>query len=311
MRKLLFLTSCLLFFFTSLYAQGLYEYWIDCNLAERQQGTYDGEKFTSLLDLSSYSEGVHQLNFRFADKNGLWSSPVNVYVLKRRHLTNNNKVDAYVYWLDDDVENRKRVETTGGTLQLDIDATTLSLGVHTIKTFACDKYGNKSCPITAVFINKGKYFAENKIQTMEYWVNGNIKARQSVSLEADNPILNLERSILLEGVDCDNTNTLYYRFKDVNGNWSCLQSAKFTVNPNYTGIESCFLPESFKIVNRKIYIDKQEGAKVTVYDLSGKIVFSKADITSQVVVSLQQSGVYVIKIKDTYNRTSIKRVLVL
>ena len=228
MKRLLFLSSCLLFFFTSLYAQGRYEYWIDGNLAERQQGTYDGDNFNSLLDLSSYPDGVHQLNFRFADKDGLWSSPINAYILKRKHLTN-NMIDGYVYWLDDDIENRKKVEATDGTLLLDIDANALPLGVHTIRTYAYDKYGNKSCPITSVFINKGKYFAENKIQTMEYWVNGNINDRQSVSLDTDSPILNLECSILLEGADRDIPNTLYYRFKDVNGKWSCLQSAVFTV----------------------------------------------------------------------------------
>lgn len=310
MKRLLFLSSCLLFFFTSLYAQGRYEYWIDGNLAERQQGTYDGDDFNSLLDLSSYPDGVHQLNFRFADKDGLWSSPINAYILKRKHLTN-NMIDGYVYWLDDDIENRKKVEATDGTLLLDIDANALPLGVHTIRTYAYDKYGNKSCPITSVFINKGKYFAENKIQTMEYWVNGNINDRQSVSLDTDSPILNLECSILLEGADRDIPNTLYYRFKDVNGKWSCLQSAVFTVNPNSSGIESNFSSELFKIVNREIYIDNQNGTTITVYDLSGKTIFLKSDVTGQVVVPLQQPGVYVIKIKDTNNRTSVKRVLVL
>lgn len=310
MRRLLFLTSYLLFFFTSLYAQGQYEYWIDGNLAERQQGTYDGKKFTTLLDLSSYSEGVHQLNFRFADKEGLWSSPVNVYILQRKHLTNNN-VATYVYWLDDDVENRKKVEATDGTLLLNIDAKALSLGVHSLRAYASDKFGNNSCPITSVFINKGKYFADNKIQAMEYWVNGNINSRQSVRLDTDTPILNLERSILLEGIDHDNPNTLYYRFKDINGKWSSLQSAIFTLNKKYTGIESNFLPESFKIVNRKIYLEKQKGATVAIYDLSGNVVFSQSNIANQVVVSLPQSGVYIIKIKDAYNRASTKRVLVL
>lgn len=310
MRRLLFLTSNLLFFLTSLYAQGQYEYWIDDNLVERQQGTYDGKMFTTLLDLSSYSEGVHQLNFRFADKEGLWSSPVNVYILHRKHLINNN-AGTYVYWLDDDVENRKKVETTDGTILLDIDAKALSLGVHSLRAYASDKYGNKSCSITSVFINKGKYFADNKIQAMEYWVNGNINSRQSVRLDTDTPILNLEHSILLEGVDHDNPNTLYYRFKDINGKWSSLQSAIFTLNKNYTGIESNFLPESFKIVNRKIYLEKQKGATVAVYDLSGNIVFSQSNIANQVVVSLLQSGVYIIKIKDAYKRTSTKRVLVL
>lgn len=310
MRRLLFLTSYLLFFLTSLYAQGKYEYWIDGNLAERQQGTYDGKMFTSQLDLSSYSEGVHQLNFRFADKESLWSSPVNVYILQRKHFINNN-VGTYIYWLDDDVENRKKVEATDGTLLLNIDAKALALGVHSLRAYASDKFGNKSCPITSVFINKGKYFADNKIQTMEYWVNGNINSRQSVRLDTDTPILNLERSILLEGVGHDNPNTLYYRFKDINGNWSSLQSAIFTLNKNYTGIESNFLPESFKIVNRKIYLEKQKGATVAVYDLSGNVVFSQSNIANQVVVSLPQSGVYIIKIKDAYNRASTKRVLVL
>lgn len=310
MRRLLFLTSYLLFFLTSLYAQGKYEYWIDGNLAERQQGTYDGKMFTSQLDLSSYSEGVHQLNFRFADKESLWSSPVNVYILQRKHFINNN-VGTYIYWLDDDVENRKKVEATDGTLLLNIDAKALALGVHSLRAYASDKFGNKSCPITSVFINKGKYFADNKIQTMEYWVNGNINSRQSVRLDTDTPILNLERSILLEGVGHNNPNTLYYRFKDINGNWSSLQSAIFTLNKNYTGIESNFLPESFKIVNRKIYLEKQKGATVAVYDLSGNVVFSQSNIANQVVVSLPQSGVYIIKIKDAYNRASTKRVLVL
>lgn len=194
---------------------------------------------------------------------------------------------------------------------LDIDAKDLSLGIHSLRAYASDKFGNNSCPITSVFINKGKYFADNKIQAMEYWVNGNINSRQSVRLDTDTPILNLERSILLEGVDHDNPNTLYYRFKDINGKWSSLQSAIFTLNKKYTGIESNFLPESFKIVNRKIYLEKQKGATVVVYDLSGNVVFSQSNIANQVVVSLLQSGVYIIKIKDAYKRTSIKRVLVL
>ena len=90
-----------------------------------------------------------------------------------------------------------------------------------------------------------------------------------------------------------------------------MQSAIFTLNKKYTGIESNFLPESFKIVNRKIYLEKQKGATVVVYDLSGNVVFSQSNIANQVVVSLLQSGVYIIKIKDAYKRTSIKRVLVL
>lgn len=311
MKKLMFLSFCLQLLTATLHAQGRYEYWVDGDIAARQQGTYEDGTLVSRIDMSACADGIHQLSFRVSGKDGLWSSPGNVYFLKRRHLTGNT-IAGYVYWIDDDVEDRKVVKNSDGVLRLDINAAALPLGIHSVRAYAFDKYGNKSCPVTSVFVNRGKYFADNKILVMEYWVNDGIDNRHTVSLDTDSPILNLESDIPVDGANRECTNTLYYRFMDSNGMWSSLQAAVFEFKGGSSVINGSYISGGLlKIVDRRVFIDNLREASVTVYDMSGKEIFGKSDVNGQVSVSLRQSGVYLVRIGNAGCAVSVRRVLVL
>lgn len=113
------------------------EYWFDGHIGERK--SLDNSVAT--IDIPDLSMGVHSITLRVKDNNDLWSSVVTQYFLVPQKTTERNIV-RYMYWIDDDIDNKVVVETTDKLFTVEVGG--LSEGKHTIYWRVGDSNGTWS-----------------------------------------------------------------------------------------------------------------------------------------------------------------------
>lgn len=113
------------------------EYWFDGHIGERK--SLDNSIAT--IDIPDLSMGVHSITLRVKDNHDLWSSVVTQYFLVPQKTTERNIV-RYMYWFDDDLDNKVVVETTDKLFTVEVGG--LSEGKHTIYWRVGDSNGTWS-----------------------------------------------------------------------------------------------------------------------------------------------------------------------
>ncbi len=113
------------------------EYWFDGHIGERK--SLDNSVAT--IDIPDLSMGVHSITLRVKDNHDLWSSVVTQYFLVPQKTTERNIV-RYMYWIDDDIDNKVVVETTDKLFTVEVGG--LSEGKHTIYWRVGDSNGTWS-----------------------------------------------------------------------------------------------------------------------------------------------------------------------
>ena len=116
-----------------------YEYWFDNNNTQKVLQTVTSQsslQLTTNLSTSSLSNGLHNINIRFKDNAGIWSSTISQFIVKLSQSTSLNKqIVAYEYWFDNSYAQKVFTPVTPqSTLQLvsNISTTSLSNGLHNI-----------------------------------------------------------------------------------------------------------------------------------------------------------------------------------
>ena len=77
------------------------QYWIDSG--DRQEISINGEQVAFVLDASNTSEGIHTLNYRVKDSEGMYS-PLQTWIFMKNALRDTaivNKTASMEYWFDD------------------------------------------------------------------------------------------------------------------------------------------------------------------------------------------------------------------
>ena len=124
------------------------EYWIDGDI----NGRVSLPDPTALIDLSSYSDGVHSISVRVKDDKGIWSSPVTQFFVIMNE-TPTATMTSYCYWFDDNnagAVNSVLLEANG---LMDIDVSGLSYYTeHTFHLAVCDSKGAYSTVMDEIFI---------------------------------------------------------------------------------------------------------------------------------------------------------------
>lgn len=115
-----------------------YVYWIDNDISASQSLGASG----MTIDLGSLSKGIHTFTMRVKDNTGLWSSPVTKYFLVPRLKEAGVGIVRYMYWFDDDLDNKVVVETTDKLFTVEVGG--LSEGKHTIYWRVGDSNGTWS-----------------------------------------------------------------------------------------------------------------------------------------------------------------------
>ena len=180
-------------------ANGLvnYEYWLDRNFDKRVSGVLSKSGTAHLdLDLKSLNVGVHNIAMRVNDAIGQSGSVLTKYfmVLPVIEGTNNGLMN-YEYWLDRDFKNRISGSVgDGGIVDLDLDISSLKVGIHNIAMRVSDKVGKESSVLMKYFMVTGHSGGgDNALTACEYWIDNDFDQRQSSTLT--DGVLNLDIDI--------------------------------------------------------------------------------------------------------------------
>jgi len=167
---LLFFVNCLLTGFNSNAQNKInsYQYWFDNDYSSRKLtlvSPVEHLELDALLPLENISEGLHIFTIRFKDSKGKWSIPVNHYFYKQNSIHEANKIVAYRYWFNEDIENTTYDFVTNAvqllTLNDDLDLTGLENGEYIIHFQFKDISGKWSLVTSDNFIHSFNSAIEN------------------------------------------------------------------------------------------------------------------------------------------------------
>lgn len=206
-----------------------YQYWFDNDIDTNSLVTTTPVQqilLTESIPVEDIEEGLHIFSIRFKDNKGHWSIPVNQYFYKANHVTD-NKITAYRYWINDDINNATVVPISSPAqllnLNEDIHFPSLGLGAYTIHFQFKDSSDNWSLVTSDEFSLTSLSVIENTFE-------------KSI-LAYPNPtksIVNLDLGVSYNFIEVkifDNIGKLieHYSYKNE-------QSFKFNINNNSAGI---------------------------------------------------------------------------
>jgi len=119
---LIFIVQCLFIGFSSNAQNKItsYQYWFDNDYNTNNivpVTPAEQANLATMLPLENMNGGLHIISIRFKDNKGQWSVPVNQYFYKSNSISQDNKIVAYRYWLNEDMENAKYI-SLGDPVQL-------------------------------------------------------------------------------------------------------------------------------------------------------------------------------------------------
>ena len=137
-------------------------------------------------------------------------------------MSHAQNISKYEYWFDQDEAAKVQRAALGNNVNLSLDVSHLSFGMHSFVFRAQDDKGYWSSPSTAYFLRVATPTTNNRISKYEYWFDQdtNKKVQQSNSSGIIN--LNLDVADL-----CDGLHTFCYRTQDDKGQWSVVGTHYF------------------------------------------------------------------------------------
>lgn len=150
------------------------EYWLDYDFASRAElpVSPDGV-FEHSFDVAEQTPGLHAIALRFCDSRGLWSMPVlRHYVKVAQEPVWESHLEKLYYWLDYDKDNAVETSCADGVVEMQLDVTALTPGLHTFSYMFSENNGLYSSPVTRFFIvplDAPEGFG--LISGYEYWFN--------------------------------------------------------------------------------------------------------------------------------------------
>lgn len=204
-----------------------YEYWYDGDFVAAQtvavSPVQDYQLITD-LDASILTDGLHVLNMRFMDSEGIWSSVVSKFFIKvPDNIPSSVSLTTYEYWFDADFSGAQQAATSGTQSEIintDLDASSLNTGLHVLNIRYKDDLGKWSSVISKFFLKLEEITpVVAEIDAYRYWIDTDFANHTHTILPSSvNP--------LLLNIDLDFTqiphgmHEIHFQFKDVSGKWS-------------------------------------------------------------------------------------------
>ena len=207
-----------------------YQYWIDSTRINETTteltATTEPREISWSPDFTGVSEGLHTLHYRLQDSNNEWSVPYAWQFFVIRRIVNTTiEVTNIEYWVDTDSDNRTTAAVTNDSVAFTLDASTLREGMHTLYFRFKDNEGEYSVPHAwQFFVVRHVVNTIIKVTDIEYWVDTDYDNRSTMTVTDDSVAFTLDASNLREGM-----HTLYYRFRDNEGEHSYLHAWDFFV----------------------------------------------------------------------------------
>jgi hypothetical protein len=200
-----------------------YEYWFDNNFNGKVRTVVAPVTqliVNSNVNTSGLESGIHTINIRSWDSNGLFSSILNSFFYKvPEQATFDRKVTNYEYWFDNDYANVVSMTANNQqtfSLNTNVVPIMLSSGIHTFNIRFKDNTGFSSSTLSSFFYKIPEQAnSDRKIISYEYWLDNDYA--NAVSQTANNQQTfslntNLVLSMLTSGI-----HTFNIRFKDNTG----------------------------------------------------------------------------------------------
>lgn len=153
-----------------------YEWWIDKNADNVTSGKMGAGCVVDLnLDLSALPAGLHTLDYRIVDLSGQHSATMTHYfIVPRKTATGANQLDRYEWWLDGDRSTMQSGKMgDGGVLDLALDMSAVTTGLHLLSYRVLDKSGAASATLVKYFVvlNPNDYLGDRLLTKYAYWFN--------------------------------------------------------------------------------------------------------------------------------------------
>ncbi|MCH5178153.1 MAG: hypothetical protein J1F13_00605 [Prevotellaceae bacterium] len=123
------------------------------------------------------------------------------------------KTATLEYWFDRNFADRQSTNING-SIEKEVDISSLRNGLHSLELRVSDTNGKWSSPQLRYFIKDVPIPANTHLNTLEYWLDRNFAARQSMNIDGDAE-QELDISSLRDGL-----HSLELRVSDTNDKWS-------------------------------------------------------------------------------------------
>ena len=262
---------------------GSCEYWIDSDYANRKSGT-DGASMTDMIDISKLNPGVHFLNYQatnnFGDPGIIIRQPFFVPAI----ATDDAQIIRMDFWIDNDYENRVKLQGMPNIHEHGIDISKLSAGIHIFNCHAISFYDGFGDDKSAQSISRMLFYVPEHISKdvaiaeYEYWLDGDFAGKKTGTDTKEEYLITMDVSKLADGEHAFN-----FRAKNTDGVWGTIYTENFTIDGSITDDLIDFADkETEKLcvanwdTNGDGYLSKTEAAAVT----SIGTVFKGTEITS-------------------------------
>lgn len=204
-----------------------YQYWFNGdfeNAVVVQQEMTKNVDVAPKIDARSLTEGLHVLNIRFQDKNGVWSAVKSQFFVKPApKIAKENAMSVCQYWIDTDFANAITTETANTqniVLDTKLNFESLVEGLHVLNIRFQDKNGVWSAVKSQFFVKKAyRTQTDEKIVIYQYWFDNNFSEAKTMTLE--NASKNVD---FADNLDCrripKGVHYLNFRSMDNSGMWS-------------------------------------------------------------------------------------------
>lgn len=258
-----------------------YEYWYDSDYSAKVStpvtpvGQLDLNILTSTAGLDV---GIHTINFRTVDSDGLYSSILSEYFFKTPivNSTTSSEIVAYEYWYDNDYSNAVSVNLPqqGQLAIAELFSTNLTVGIHTIHIRFKDNQGLWSSVVSDYFYRTPISVASSNSELVEYeyWYDDDYEGAQSnVTSNTGQIMLDelKETDALAHGI-----HTFHIRFKDNQGLWSSVLSEYFYKVPPSVSISAELVEYEYW------YNEDYASAQRTITSNSGQIMLDELKETN-------------------------------
>ena len=249
-------------------ALSTYEYRIDNQYDTRQTGNVGKDGTVALnLDMSSLSTGIHQIAIRVNDtQKHITQLVVRSFLVQRVITPVDNALSTYEYWIDNQYDARQTGNVgEGGLVALDLDMSSLSVGIHQIAIRVNDiqKHGSQLV-VRSFMVLKNIEEKENSMATFRYWIDNKIDQAVTTTATSGEVAVDIDTKGLSAGLHC-----LHYQLQDVQGLYSPANVVYFTIPDKK-------LPEN-QIVAYEYWFDQQPRKHVEVAPTTS-LTLTDADI---------------------------------
>ncbi|MFB6341791.1 T9SS type A sorting domain-containing protein [Saccharicrinis sp. FJH62] len=283
------------------------EYWFDSS--EDQQTYVDIEntasfQFEENIDVKDLYNGLHIIHIRAKDTQGMWSSAVSRFFIKRDSLLNtaDNKISELEYWFDNQVDAKYVVPLGQSNLRFmdKIDVSDFFIGLHTVHFRFKDAGGVYSSVVSRFFVTQSvSSVSENGIVAYRYWLTDTaVHTGEIENVEAD--------LMFIDSLDlrhyAKGEYIIHMQFRDSRGYWST------TVTDTVTKLSYPFAELQFE--NTDMCMGDSLTVRVLAVDADSLLLnFGDGETDTGIVVKhlYLNDGVYTVsvQVKDTTEKITM------